>query len=107
MDHFESPATTAPPLSRSAASQLLDELHRLNEQLLRSDRRPSAATNAVFGRLVELGLQVEEGVAGEVLAHPDAPALLRSLRTLSARAKRCSNSTGRVSWPRPTTPGRC
>lgn len=87
MDHLESPATTAPPLDHSAASRLLDELHRLNEQLLRSDLRPSAATNALFGRLVELCLRVEEGVAGEVLAHPDAPALLWSLRTLSAEGE--------------------
>lgn len=84
MDPFESSAATVPPLDLSTAARLLDELHRLNAQLLRSDLRPSAETNAVFGRLVDLCVSVEEAVAVDVLAHPDAPELLRSLRTLSA-----------------------
>lgn len=87
MDHRESPATTAPPLDPTAASRLLDELHRLNAHLLRLDLRPCAETNAAFGRLVEQCLSVDEAVAGEVLNHPDAPALLRSLRALSAEGE--------------------
>ncbi|MBE9373718.1 nicotianamine synthase [Saccharopolyspora sp. HNM0983] len=87
MDHFESPATTAPPLSSPEAARLLDELHALNEQLLGADLRPSAETNAVFGRLVELCISAEQEVAGDVLAHPDAPALLDSLRRLSAEGE--------------------
>lgn len=87
MDHFESSGTAATTLDSSTASRLFDELQRINEQLLRADLRPSAATNAVFGRLVDLCLSVEQRISEEVLAHPDAPALLRSLRALSAEGE--------------------
>ncbi|MHA6799997.1 nicotianamine synthase family protein [Bounagaea algeriensis] len=84
MDLPESSAPAATLPEPASACHLLDELRSLNDRLQRSDLRPSAETDATFGRLVELCTSTDERTAGEVLARPGITELLRSLRRISA-----------------------
>ncbi|GAB2743070.1 hypothetical protein GCM10027174_15880 [Salinifilum aidingensis] len=87
MDLPEPAAPTASLPTFPHAADLLDELRRLNDRLQQIDLRPSAETDALFGRLVELCTSADERTAGEVLSRPDSTALLRSLRRLSAEGE--------------------
>lgn len=87
MDLTESSAPAATLSDSPPACHLLNELRSLNDRLQRSDLRPSAETDAAFGRLVELCTSADERTAAEVLARPDTTELLHSLRRISAEGE--------------------